>query len=209
MSRTKNSLHHAIVSALLLAALASCGRARPVASKTASAVSGTTSSDSASENSANRPTVAHSLTVYVVRHAEKSVEGRDPPLSSIGLVRAQQLAHVLSQVSLDAVYTTQYLRSQQTGKAVANASGVPLHQYAAGDATGLALALRQRRHSSGQTSVQVLVVGHSNTVDDIVKALGGRQLVELTEGQYDVLVAVHQLGGHVLTEQLRFGVRTP
>lgn len=148
------------------------------------------------------------FSVYIVRHAEKEPQRKDPSLSAVGATRAAQLAHVLRDASIDAVYVTQYERSKQTGQAVATALGVPLHYYAAANTSALVSKLTAR-WSKASAGVQVLVVGHSNTVSDLVRTLRGLELPDLTESQYDRLVVVHQIGTQVFTERLRFGVATP
>ena len=46
-----------------------------------------------------------STVLYVVRHAERAEDGTsDPPLSDDGLVRASQLARLLADSDLNAVY---------------------------------------------------------------------------------------------------------
>ena len=53
-------------------------------------------------------------TILLVRHAEKTMQGTDPPLSDEGQARAQTLAHVTGEAGVTAIYTSQYLRTQQT-----------------------------------------------------------------------------------------------
>jgi hypothetical protein len=56
-------------------------------------------------------------TLYIVRHAEKapaSPGDEDPPLSTSGVARAQELAHLLRSVDLRAIYVTPYRRTRET-----------------------------------------------------------------------------------------------
>lgn len=156
------------------------------------------------------PPTRRDLVVYLVRHAEKQSNGRDPALSPAGVIRAKRLAHTLSLTSLDAVFATQFLRSEQTGKAVASSIGLPLQRYHAQDTGKLARRLiasysKPARKRGGR----VLVVGHSNTLDDIATALGAPGLSDLEETHYDRLIAIHRTGSAVTTELLRFGTPTP
>lgn len=75
------------------------------------------------------------MTVLVlIRHGETdwNVEGRyqgqaDPPLNEKGLAQARLLAEEMSDVSLNALYTSPLRRALQTAQILATALGVPLH----------------------------------------------------------------------------------
>lgn len=144
-------------------------------------------------------------TVYLVRHAEKAAEGgNDPGLSAAGESRADALAHVLADAGIDAVFVTEFRRTGLTGAPAAAAAGVELQPYGASDAAGLAETIRSEHEGAS-----VLVVGHSNTLDDLAAALGAPGLSDLAETQYDRLYVVHlgPWGSHL--ERLRYGVETP
>ncbi|TAF68679.1 MAG: histidine phosphatase family protein, partial [Flavobacterium sp.] len=53
-------------------------------------------------------------TIYLIRHAEKVDNSKNPDLSKAGLERAEHWKTVLTQVPLKAVYSTDYLRTVQT-----------------------------------------------------------------------------------------------
>lgn len=123
--------------------------------------------------------------VVLVRHAEKAtVPGDDPPLSTAGAERARALADALAHTGVTAVVTTQLRRTQQTAQPLLDALDIEPEVVAVGDepvethAANVAAAVR--RHSNGI----VLVVGHSNTVPDIIAALGGPRMPEICESQY-------------------------
>ena len=142
-------------------------------------------------------------TVYVVRHAEKAAAGgSDPALSAAGEARAEALAHVLAEAGIDAVFHTEFRRTRQTGEPTAAAAGIEPRRY--DDAAGLAATIR-----SDHAGDSVLVVGHSNTLDDLAAALGAPGVAELAETHYDRLFVVHlgPWGSHL--ERLRYGDETP
>src|SRR3954454_24752637 len=62
--------------------------------------------------------------IYIVRHAEKETTGTDPPLSLTGKKRADALAELLKNANIKAIYTCDALRTQQTAKPLATASGI-------------------------------------------------------------------------------------
>lgn len=116
--------------------------------------------------------------VYLVRHAEKVDDGSDdPPLSTEGRARADQLARMLGAAGITAVYTTPYARTRATAEPVARAAGVPVEEYSAEDPQAVVERLRQR----GGT---LLVVGHSNTLPGLVRLLGGNPGGPISEEEY-------------------------
>lgn len=126
------------------------------------------------------------LAFVVVRHAEKVNDSRDPDLSPAGQARARALAGQLRDAPLVAAWSSAYARTRQTGQATAQAHGLDLREYdAAMPAADLAAMLR-REHRHGT----VLVVGHSNTVPDIVAALCACAVAPIDEatygGRYDI-----------------------
>ncbi len=126
--------------------------------------------------------MAQDFSVFVVRHAEKTVETSNPSLSEKGVIRAKVLAEMLSKSNLEAVYSTPFKRTEQTVAPLASALNLSVQNYPAGGGEALAEQLKQ----AGQSA---LVVGHSNTVPAIVRALG-IEVENLTEKDYGDLFIV-------------------
>ncbi|HUR00226.1 MAG TPA: phosphoglycerate mutase family protein [Gemmatimonadaceae bacterium] len=150
-------------------------------------------------------------TVVVVRHAEKSADDpRDPSLTVAGVERANALATVLADAGVTAVYTTQYRRNRQTAAALAQNLGIAVTERPI-DATNSAsyandLAREILTRHSGKT---VLVVGHSNTVPDIVRALSGRSVAPISDPEYDHIFIVEIApAGSPRLMHLRYGQPT-
>ena len=133
-------------------------------------------------------TSADALTFVVVRHAEKATnDPEDPDLSELGRARAQRLAQALATAPVVAVYATEYKRTRQTGQPTADAHRVAIRAYyAKGPAAEVAAQLKAA-HQRGT----VLVVGHSNTVPDIVSALSGQLAEPMPDSEYDRLTRIH------------------
>jgi broad specificity phosphatase PhoE len=126
-------------------------------------------------------------TFVVVRHAEKADDGsRDPPLSAAGQARAQALAQRLAHSGVVAVYATPFRRTQQTAQVVATSAGLPVTTYAADTAASQFAETLRARHPHGT----VLVVGHSNTVADIVASLCSCRIAALDEHAYDGIYTI-------------------
>ena len=131
------------------------------------------------------PAAAQARTVILVRHAEKEAEPRnDPPLTAPGAGRALALAAVLADAGVGSVIVTPTTRTRATGAPTAAAAGVTVIEVglAGGVAAHLnAVAAAVRERPAGET---VLVVGHSNTIPGIVRALGGPAMADLCDPEY-------------------------
>ncbi len=120
------------------------------------------------------PTVARAqTTVFVVRHAEK-VSDTDERLTDAGRERARRLAAMLKDAGIRAIYATDTERARDTAGPLAGALGLKITIYDTGggmrgpvDARPFVAMLR-KEHARDV----VLVVGHSNTIPDLLKALG-------------------------------------
>src|SRR5438067_11607217 len=68
-------------------------------------------------------------TVILIRHAEKVIDpnNADPDLSPAGQARAQELVRMFGDAGINAIYATQYKRTQQTVKLLADKLGVPVN----------------------------------------------------------------------------------
>ena len=138
------------------------------------------------------PLASAQTAVFVVRHAEK-VSETDQRLTDAGRERAARLAKMLGAAGIRAIYATDTERARDTAAPLAQALKLSITTYDVGagmakdtpDASELARTLR--RDHPGDA---VLVVGHSNTVPAILKALGCREEISIAAQQYDDLFIV-------------------
>jgi broad specificity phosphatase PhoE len=142
------------------------------------------------------------FSIFIVRHAEKALlPPKDPPLTPAGRARAAALAHTLGDVPLKAVYATEFKRTQATAAPTARKAGLKVQVRDSGKTAELAAELR-RDHASDD----VLVVAHSDTIGDLVKALGGPSGIgELPETEYDDLFVVDLESSTARLHRLRYG----
>ena len=119
--------------------------------------------------------------VYVMRHLQKA-EGTDPPLSAEGAANAQTLAARLANSGIKAIFATPTARAMQTGEPLAKALGLAVTPYDPRDPAALVKA-------ASRMNGAVLIVGHSNTVPDIVARFGGTP-VALGEQDYGTVFVV-------------------
>jgi 2,3-bisphosphoglycerate-dependent phosphoglycerate mutase len=144
-------------------------------------------------------------TVFLVRHAEKdTIPEGNPQLSEAGEVRAQVLAHVLEEAGVTAIFASQFRRTQDTVRPLADLLGLEVEVVYANRSDELADTIRQN-HRGGV----VVVSGHSNTVPEIIVALGAGPVAPIEEGnEYDNLYVVSlSEGGAAEVTTLKFGRR--
>jgi phosphohistidine phosphatase SixA len=137
---------------------------------------------------------------FLVRHAEKMDDSEDPPLSEVGLARAQTLASLLVDAGIQKVYSSDFKRTRDTAAPLVEKLDIEVILY---DLNNLPEAARRLRSTPGR----YLVVGHSNTTPDMVRWLGGEPGPDIADDEYDRLyVLVHRAGG-TTTTLLRFEAR--
>jgi len=132
---------------------------------------------------AARQGVSGPKTIVVVRHAEKEA-GDDPGLTDAGRQRVERLRHMLGRFEFDAIYATDFNRTRQTAAPFAAAGGLDVTIYDARDPATLA----SRLHAGDAATL--LVVGHSNTAPDLLRALGVETDLAMDESEYEHLFIV-------------------
>ena len=133
-------------------------------------------------------TGAQAQTVVLVRHAEKAAEpAADPGLTPQGEARAQALAEVLKDARVTAVITSPLQRTVRTAAPLSAGARVQSRAVAltaGADAHAKAVAALARAAPPDAT---VVVVGHSNTLPLIARALGQAQPEPIPDCRYDGL----------------------
>ena len=124
-----------------------------------------------------------SYSVYLVRHAEKLSDSKNPSLTVCGEKRTQQLASLLSKTDVRAIYSTNYHRTMQTARPLAEQKKVAVTHYNPKHLAQFALQLKQNKENA-------FVVGHSNTTPLLVELLTKQKVTPLTEQDYQYLYQV-------------------
>lgn len=125
--------------------------------------------------------------VFVMRHLQKA-EGADPPLSAEGAANAQALATMLGKSGIKAIFATPTRRAMQTAQPLAARLGIAVTPY---DPANPAALVKTVATVPGA----VLVVGHSNTVPDLVARFGAKQAVSVGEQDYGTVFVVTTADG--------------
>ncbi len=124
---------------------------------------------------------------YLVRHAEKvtrNPDDLDPALTPAGMERAIALKNKLANANIAAIYSTDYRRTMATAKPLADYLGLPITVYDQSSA----LVTKIKAEHGGET---VLIVGHSNTVPQIVQEFGvGAPVPMIAPDDYDEFYVV-------------------
>ncbi len=135
-------------------------------------------------------------TVYLVRHAEKAAApAADPPLLEAGTKRAEDLARKLSTAGIKTISTSQFLRTKHTAEPLAKQLGIantmiPVKMDSMNTRQLAPEYLKQISDLIASSTGSVLIVGHSNTVPELIKALGGDIVPTIDDATYDDLFVV-------------------
>jgi broad specificity phosphatase PhoE len=138
--------------------------------------------------------------IFLVRHAEQSVETDDPELTDAGKKRAQTLASVLKDVGINVIYTTERKRAIQTAEPTEKLLNIASKRLALRDLDGLVAQLRTHRDHD-----RILVVSHHLALPRLVKALGHPGEVTIALHEYDNLfVLIPKSEGSPMLFRLRY-----
>lgn len=153
----------------------------------------------------------HPTLVFVVRHAEKAKDDpRDPKLNEMGLRRALNLARLLSAAEVTHLFSSQFHRTRQTLAPLAQQQELEIQEISAHEPDKQVRALRQLPPGS-----VAVVAGHSNTVPELIRLLGGsvNELRHTKDGDWlnddehdRLFLIILQAGSHgTRTLEMRYG----
>jgi len=155
-----------------------------------------------------------SVKYYIVRHAEKETASagttmstpNDPPLSAAGRVRAIELRETLKDKGIIYIYATNTIRTISTAQPLNELRGATsIELYNTKDSLDQFIQ-KLKEIKKGNS----LIVGHSNTVDDIVNKLCGETKIpkDLPDSEYDNLYIVTKKGKRMKFENKTYGTPT-
>ncbi len=116
------------------------------------------------------------FTIYLVRHSEKESTSNDPQLTQCGEQRSKSLSSFLSDVELDAVYSTNYNRTKNTALPTAISKDLEIKEYNPEELKDFSKLLLARKQDA-------LIVGHSNTTGVLAGLLIGEEI-----GEFDLTI---------------------
>lgn len=113
-------------------------------------------------------------TYYLIRHAEKittNPNDNDPDISVEGIRRAKNWINVFAETKIDAVYATDYRRTKQTAKPVADSKNLPVFKFNLEK-------MYDPTFKYNTIGKSVLVVGHSNSTPKLANMILGEEKYE-------------------------------
>lgn len=142
--------------------------------------------------------------VILVRHAElpgaAMADPKNVPLAPAGKARARRLAELLKDAGVSAIYVTDFLRTNQTAQPLAKELGKTLTVVPKGDPRDLVERLRKQH--AGQT---VVLVGHTDTLPGLIKALGHPAEIKIDAQDYgNIFIVTPGAGGAPAFLRLRY-----
>jgi broad specificity phosphatase PhoE len=124
--------------------------------------------------------------IFIVRHAEKASSASDALLSAAGHQRAQCLAQTLKDANIQAIFTPEVKRTQQTAEPLANERHISITVIPRKDQSELVQKVRAAVQSG-----DVLIVAQQDTLPQIVQQLGGETIPPVGDNEFDRLIIVH------------------
>jgi broad specificity phosphatase PhoE len=129
-------------------------------------------------------------TIILIRHAERNnptAADPDPHLNAAGHARANKLIHALGQSGINAIYRSHFIRAKETAQPLATHLGLSTIEI------DEAFEIRSDilSNHAGET---VLVIGHSDTVPELINQLGGGSLPIIDDSEFDNLFVVKVIG---------------
>jgi len=144
-------------------------------------------------------------TLLIVRHADR-LDNLDA-LNPAGVTRAQEIVHVAEKAGIVAIYRSDTDRARDTAAPLAAALGIVPVVYPANDTAALVDDI-----FADHRGEKVLVVGHSNTVPQIISGAGGPTVPDIAAAEFDnlfVLTACRCRRGLATLVNLQYGAASP
>jgi broad specificity phosphatase PhoE len=153
-------------------------------------------------------TSAMAQTVYLVRHGEKADASADPVLSEAGQARAAALATALAEAHPGHIFTSPLQRTRLTAEPTATYHSATVEPVGFDGGAAAHVAAIARRVRALPDDAVVLIVGHSNTVPLIARALGYAEAADMPECEYDRMTVLHLAGDETHSQVSRYGAPT-
>jgi phosphohistidine phosphatase SixA len=128
-----------------------------------------------------------SFSIYLVRHAEKN-SGQPGDITACGKQRAEDLIEVLRSVDIDAIYSTDVLRSTSTAKPIASQRQLKVEIYDRSKLEEFSRQLLQQQKNA-------VVVGHLNTTPMLTGFMSGNNYKMIKGDDYSRIYQVVVIGG--------------
>ena len=136
---------------------------------------------------------------YFIRHAEKdrsNPENKNPELNQQGKIRALNWLYFFRDIPLKKIYSTNYNRTIQTVKQIAEEKKIPISYYSPEN-------IDVENFKKQNKNMSILVVGHSNTTPELVNLIIGENKFEkMNDNDNSSLFVIRELAGDVTVERI-------
>ncbi len=152
---------------------------------------------------------AQAQTVVLVRHAEKAPEpAGDPVLSPAGEARARALVEALAGTEVSLILTSPMQRTVLTAAPLKAASGAESRAVDLAQGGAAHVAQTAALAAAAPKDATVVVVGHSNTIPEIAKALGHAAAKPIADCSYDALTVIKLGSAPPQVEEKSYGAKS-
>lgn len=128
-------------------------------------------------------------------------KNNNPPLSKIGLERAEDLRKLLKRKRIDSLFSTPYLRTKQTLLPLSKERNIVIKDYKVNDIAFIQKLKNLPDH------INIIIVGHSNTVVSLAKELGAKiPFSDLKDDDYDFIFKLKVKKNKTKTSIKHYGV---
>ena len=144
-------------------------------------------------------------TYYISRHAERAgTMSNDPQLTPEGEKQALDLRDYLQGKNIKGIYSTNFNRTRATAQPTSQHFNLPINIYSPAQTNAMIDSLKAVNKNN------ILIVGHSNTVDDMVNRFTGTTtMTDLPETEYRSLFIVRKKGSNYTFEKITVPQTTP
>ena len=150
------------------------------------------------------------MMIFALRHADRVSENIDA-FSDKGKVRAELLARMLAQSGIRNAYCSDAKRTQDTVAPLKAVPGVQLKVHVVpvgssgtnGHVQAIVTAL-----NALPADLTAAVIGHSNTIDLVIKALTNKVIAPIGPNEFDKLFVLSIPAGSPSLTLLRYGAPT-
>ena len=136
---------------------------------------------------------------YFIRHAEKdssNPEDKNPDLNQQGKIRALNWLYFFREIPLDKIYSTNYKRTIQTVKQIAEEKNITISYYSPEK-------IDAENFKKQNKSLSILVVGHSNTTPALVNLIIGQNKFEkMNDSDNSSMFVIRELAGEITVERI-------
>lgn len=137
-------------------------------------------------------------TVILVRHAERLNDTDTTSISEAGMLRAKELAHILSSSGLARIFVSEKVRTTQTATPTAAEFGITPIEIAGNDIARYVDSVKAHRGDV------IMIVGHSDNVPKIIGKLGISPPPTIDRSEFEHLFVVTLFRFRATMVSLRF-----